>query len=95
MVSGRFTYVGTHYTRTDTHTISGYLIPYSVQYIVDNTAVYCRHIIQYCVQNIIMVSGRFTYVGTPYTRTDTGQTDDSLIISAIDTFKINFNVSVS
>ena len=42
-----------------------------------------------------MVSGRFTYVGTPYTRTDTGQTDDSLIISAIDTFKINFNVSVS
>ena len=23
----------------------------------------------------IMVSGRFTYVGIPYTRTDTGQTD--------------------
>ena len=25
--------------------------------------------------NIVMVSGRFTYVGIPYTRTDTGQTD--------------------
>jgi hypothetical protein len=31
-----------------------------------------KNCLQYCIT--IMVSGRFTYVGTPYTRTDTGQT---------------------